>query len=126
MVDTISSANGVRQAGAGAARHGSPSGSSSQAATSKAVEPVAASDAPAQREQNHREERDAPREPGQRENAPAGLRLQISEDADGNEIVYRFVDAQTGNVVGEWDADQIGKLRDFVRAKNIHIFDKKV
>lgn len=126
MVDTISSANSARQAGSGAIRHGSPSGSSTPAVTSKAVEPVLASDASTQYEQDHRGERDGQHHPAQREAVSSALHLQISEDAAGNELVYRFVDTRTGTVVGEWDADQLGKLRDFVRAKNIHIFDKKV
>lgn len=126
MVDTISSANNVRQAGAGAARHGPPSGSSGQAVTSKAVEPVSASDAPAQHEHGYRQERDTSRRSAQPENSSADLRLQITEDASGNEVTYRFVDVETGKVVGEWDADQIGKLREFMAAKNIHLFDRKI
>lgn len=126
MVDTISSASSVRQAGPGAARHGSPSGSSGQADTSKAVEPVSAADAPAQNEHGYRQERDTPRRTAQPESHSADLRLQITEDASGNEVIYRFIDVQTGTVVGEWDANQIGKLRDFMSAKNIHLFDKKI
>ena len=124
MVDTISSANSVRKVGTGATHHRSPPGTSNPAAGSKAVEQVSAAGDPAQHESDSNESDQ--REPDRRGNSASDLRLEISEDTTGGELVYRFVDAQTGHVVGEWDADQMGKLREYLRAKNIHIFDKKV
>ncbi len=60
-----------------------------------------------------------------RSNRESGLRLEISEDESGQELVYRFVDARTGEVVREWDAGEFGKLREYARAQNIHLLDTK-
>ena len=56
----------------------------------------------------------------------AHLRLEISQDDDGAELIYRFVDAQSGAIVREWPAGEFGKLRDYMRDKKIHLLDKKI
>lgn len=125
MVDTISNAKSIRQTGSATTRYGSPSVSSDPVASSKAVAPISASADAGRREQDGQREQDA-----QREFSPdadnTGLRLEISQDESGSEVIYRFVDARSGTLVREWDAEEFGKLRDYVRDKKIHLLDKKV
>ncbi len=66
--------------------------------------------------------------PGDTPNGDArgGLTLEISEDGGGQQIVYRFLDARTGQVVGEWSTGELDKLREYLQAKNLHILDKKI
>ncbi len=58
--------------------------------------------------------------------AKSGLTLEVSEDGKGQELVYRFLDGRTGEVVGEWSSGELNKLRDYLRARNLHILDKKI
>ena len=125
MVDTISNAKSIRQTGSATTRYGSPPAASDPVAGSKAVAPISASADAGRREQDGRGEQGA-----QREFSPdadnMGLRLEISQDESGSEVIYRFVDARSGTLVREWDAEEFGKLRDYVRDKKIHLLDKKV
>jgi hypothetical protein len=123
MVDSISSANSVRKVGTGPARHGTPSGVSQTTTGSMAVEQIAASGDAGRRnpgdDEQHRA--DAPVE-----STGGGMTLEISEDSEGRELIYRFLDPRSGKIVGEWTADQLDKLRDYLREKNLHILDKKI
>jgi len=119
MVDAISNAKGIRAAGA--SRYGA-SPASSPTAEKRAIAPVAPTGAATRRDQDGSGEGSSrdPRQDGQ------DLRLEIAEDEGGKELVYRFVDALTGDVVREWDAGQFGRLRDYMRDKKIHLLDKKI
>ena len=124
MVDSIRSANGVGKVGAGAARHRTSPGVSLPATGSMAVEQVAAAaDAGARSPGDDKQEAGGDPPGGDVKN---GLTLEVSEDGEGQEIVYRFLDGRTGEVVGEWSSGELGKLRDYLRAKNLHILDKKI
>ena len=125
MVDTISNAKSIRHSGSATTRYGAPPATSDPAVSDKAIAPVSALADPAQREHEGGSERDSQRETSS-ELDSTGLRLEISGDGNGNEVVYRFVDAQTGDLVREWDAGEFGKLRDYLREKKIHLLDKKV
>ncbi|MBU6445181.1 MAG: hypothetical protein KGR48_14840 [Alphaproteobacteria bacterium] len=124
MVDSISSANGARKVATGAVRHRTSPGVSQAATVVIAVEQIApASGAGAHDPADDRQEdQDDPRD----SNTKHGLTLEVSEDGEGGEIVYRFRDAGTGQVVGEWKTGELGKLRDYLRAKNLHILDEKI
>ena len=125
MVDTISNAKSIRQAGSAMTRYGAPPVASDLASSSKAIAPVSPSGDAGRREDDGRREQDVQREFSlDAENT--NLRLEISQDESGSELIYRFVDAQTGRLVREWDAEEFGKLRDYVRDKRIHLLDKKV
>lgn len=126
MVDTISNAKGIRHGASATKRFGAPSVSSPTGAAARPVAPVSAvSDS---------EHRDPDQQPAQderysgRDTEPQGadLRLEISEDSNGAELLYRFVDAKSGAVVREWPAGEFGKLRDYMRDKKIHLLDKKI
>jgi len=125
MVDTISSAKSIRQAGSATTRYGAPPVTSDSVTGSKAIAPISASGDAGRRDDESRRERDIQREFSQ-DADNTNLRLEISQDASGSELIYRFVDAQTGRLVREWDAGEFGKLRDYVRDKRIHLLDKKV
>lgn len=118
MVDTISSAKGIRHAGS--PRYGASPASSP--AFDRPVTPATATDG-ADRHEQGGGEHETPHDDAQDNQ---DLRLEIAEDEGGKELVYRFVDAQTGDVVREWNADEFGKLRDYVRHKKIHLLDKKI
>ena len=124
MVDIISSAKGLRQSGS--ARYGALSGSPNLVARAIAVSAVTAPNETGQREQENRKEKKRPRESVELAKTSGDLRLEISASDGQGEFVYRFVDAQTGSVVSEWNSDRIGQLRDYVREKNIQLYDKKV
>ena len=123
MVDSIPSTNGVRKVGAGAARHRTSPGVSQPTTGSMAVEQVAAAaDAGARNPGEDKQE--AGGDPDG--DAKSGLTLEVSEDGKGQELVYRFLDGRTGEVVGEWSSGELNKLRDYLRARNLHILDKKI
>lgn len=126
MVDTIANAKGIRRSGSDTSRYGAPSASSPNTAAARAVSPVAAV---AGRDQHDPDEQAGHDDKHSKHSAqPQGsdLRLEIGEDDNGGELVYRFVDAQSGAVVREWAANEFGKLRDYMRDKKIHLLDKKV
>ncbi|MDE3114621.1 MAG: hypothetical protein KGL26_03370 [Pseudomonadota bacterium] len=124
MVDSIPSANGVRKVGTGAARHRTSPGVTQQITGSMAIEQIAAT-ANAGARNPGEDKQDGP---GDTPNGDArgGLTLEISEDGGSQQIVYRFLDARTGQVVGEWSAGELDKLREYLQAKNLHILDKKI
>lgn len=125
MVDTISSAKSIRLAGSATTRYGAPPATSDPSVSDKPVTPVSAAADAGRDDHDSGAEGESRREFPQ-EGDGAGLRLEISEDEGGNEVIYRFVDAQTGDLVREWDAGEFGKLREYMRAKKIHLLDKKV
>ena len=116
MVDSISRTKDVRQAGSATARYGSPPAPAQPAVASK---PVLPSPGSSQSEDGSPDERGA-------EQTESTLRLEITEGENGEELIYRFIDARTGEVVREWDAGEFGKLRDYARSRNIHLLDTKV
>lgn len=124
MVDTISNAKGIRPAGSATTRYGAPPASSDTTGT-KAVAPVSASGETAKHDQDGQSEQDAHRDAMPETDGP-DLRLEVREGGDGKELVYCFVDVQTGQIVRKWSAGEFGKLRDYVRDKKIHLLDKKV
>ena len=121
MVDIISNTKGLRQPGS--TRYGALPGSPHLVSRPSAV---SAPNEAGQREQEDRREQKRPRENAAFAKTAGDLRLEISNSDEHGEFVYRFVDAQTGSVVSEWNSDRIGKLRDYVREKNIQLYDKKV
>ena len=90
----------------------------------RAVAPVTAAGDTDRHDQDGRSDHEAPREHAQ--DASQDLRLEIAEDESGAELVYRFVDAQSGDIIREWNAGEFGKLRDYMRDKKIHLLDKKI
>lgn len=124
MVDTISSAKSIRQAGPATSRYGSAPASASSPAATRPVAPVAASGDSTGHERNGEPRQDTPRE--QNSETALSLRLEVAEDGSGSERIYRFVDAASGEVVREWPAGEFGKLRDYMLDKKIHLLDKKV
>lgn len=116
MVDTVSTAKNIRQAGSATTRYGSSPAPSQPAIGSKPVLPSSGSGQSGHGDHNERGG----------EQSESSLRLEITEDENGEELVYRFIDARTGTVVREWDAGEFGKLRDYASSRNIHFVDKKV
>lgn len=125
MVDTISNAKSIRHPGSKTARPGTPPATSDPAVSAKPVAPVSPAPDAGQHDHHDSGERQRGGTPPQ-EQDETGLRLEVSGDESGGEVVYRFVDAQTGAVVREWDAGEFGKLREYMRARKIHLLDKKV
>ena len=125
MVDTISNAKGIRHGASATNRFGAPSVSSSSGAV-RHVAPVSPASDSGHHEPDEHGAHDE-RHPGH-DSEPQGadLRLEISQDNDGAELIYRFVDAQSGAIVREWPAGEFGKLRDYMRDKKIHLLDKKI
>ena len=123
MVDSISSANSVRKVGTGPARNRTPSGVSQATTGSMTVEQVGASGDAGKRNPGDDEQH---RADAQTDGAGGGMTLEISEDGEGRELTYRFLDPVSGKIVGEWTADQLDKLREYLREKNLHILDKKI
>lgn len=118
MVDTISSAKGIRQVGS--SRYGaSPASSPSD---KRAVAPISETTG-AGRHDHDGSEQDAPDDTVLDDR---DLRLEVDTDDAGNHLVYRFVDAHTGTVIRQWDANELAKLRDYMCEKKIHILDRKV
>ena len=124
MVDTISSTKGIRHAGSATTRYGASPATASPSVSERAVAPVAATGDTNRQDQDGRSEHDTPREYAQ--DASQDLRLEIAEDESGAELVYRFVDAHSGDIIREWNAGEFGKLRDYMRDKKIHLLDKKI
>lgn len=123
MVDSVSNAKTIRQAGSATTRYGASPASASNSAAGRPVAPVASSgDATRQDQDDHNPKNSHDQEL----DGAQGLRLEIAEEADGRELIYRFVDAISGDVVREWPAGEFGKLRDYMRDKKIRLLDKKI
>lgn len=122
MVDTISNSKAIRQAGSATARYGASPASASTSATDRPVAPIASTGDATRQDQGGQSGQD----PSHEHDPAQNLRLEIGEDSNGSELVYRFVDATSGDIVREWPAGEFGKLRDYMRDKKIHLLDKKV
>lgn len=118
MVDTISNTRGI---GRGVTRY-APSPAAS-ADSQKPVTPVAAA-APADPDGENKDTPSGQESPGE---APGnGPRLEIAEDPVDGELIYRFIDPQSGAIMRQWDSRDLGSLREYMRRARIHLLDKKV
>ncbi|MDE2465095.1 MAG: hypothetical protein KGO02_15465 [Alphaproteobacteria bacterium] len=118
MVDTISNTRGI---GRGATRY-APSPAAS-VDSEKAVLP-ATSSTQTGAEGNANDPQ--PNPDGQGEGDSARMRLEVREDPIDGELVYRFIDPKTGEVLREWDSRDLGRLRDYMRKARIHLIDTKI
>lgn len=114
MVDNISNTRGI---GRGVTRY-----APSPATSTDSVRAVAPSPDSSEREKHE----GRGHEPEADEQPEEAMRLEIAEDPADGELVYRFVDAKSGDVVRQWDSRDLGRLRDYVRTQRIHLIDKKI
>ncbi len=124
MVDTISNAKGIRHTGSATSRYGASS-ATTPAPGHRAVAPVSEMGGTGHREPGEHNEQNPHREAAAQAEG-SGLRLEVNEAEDGQALVYRFVDLQSGDVVREYAADEFGRMRDYLRDKKIRLLDKKI
>jgi len=56
----------------------------------------------------------------------AHVRLEVQEDRNAATIVYRLVDLGNGALIGEWHAEQLAELREFLRKNHIRLIDRRI
>jgi hypothetical protein len=54
------------------------------------------------------------------------VRLEVQEDRETGEIVYRLVDLRTGALIREWRGEHLDELRQFLQENQIQLLDKKI
>lgn len=54
------------------------------------------------------------------------VRLEVQEDRETGEIVYRLVDLRTGALIREWRGEHMDELRKFLQENQIQLLDKKI
>jgi flagellar protein FlaG len=60
------------------------------------------------------------------DNLPVQSKLQIDQDKETGTFIYRSVDPETGEVLGQWPSEQMVKLAEHMAQMEGMLFDKEV
>jgi hypothetical protein len=52
--------------------------------------------------------------------------LEVQEDKESGDVVYRLVELGSGAIICEWRGDQVADLRKFLSDNHIQLIDKRV
>jgi flagellar protein FlaG len=59
-------------------------------------------------------------------NLPIPSKLQIDQDKETGTFIYRSIDPETGEVLGQWPSEQMIKLHDYLAQMEGMLVDKEV